>query len=187
MTDLTADLFVSVDGFASGTDVGPFFGYGGPELETWVRETLDQPHVVIMGRVTYEAMAAISAAATDEISVRMTDLPKVVVSNTLTEPLAWRNTRLLRGDLALGMRALKQESDTPLRSIGSITLVKAMMELGLVDRLRLTIFPLTLGADGRDPAYSGYPRAGLDLVETKVLDSRLVMLTYRPGNAPAGA
>ena len=186
MVDLIADLFVSLDGFASGIDVGPFFGYSGAELGTWVREALDQPQVVVMGRVTYEAMAKISSSATDDVSTRMNDLPKVVFSNTLQEPLAWKNTRLLRGDLAEGIRGLKQQSDVPLRSIGSLTLVRSMVRLGLVDRLRVMIFPLTLGQHGRDPAYVGYPRAGLELVETKILDSRVVLLDYRPAGVAGG-
>ena len=120
MAELTADLFVTLDGFASGIDVGPYFGYSGPELDSWVRDHLDQPQLIVMGRVTYEAMAEISSSATDEVSTRMNELPKVVFSNTLQEPLAWGNTRLVRGDLAEQVRALKQQSADPLRSIGSI-------------------------------------------------------------------
>jgi dihydrofolate reductase len=183
MADLVADLFVTVDGYTAGKDVGPFFGYSGPDLDSWVCEALDQPQQVLMGRVTYEAMAAISSSATDTVSERMNDLPKVVFSNTLDEPLAWKNTRLLRGDLADAIRTLKQQSGTPLRSIGSITLVNNLMQLGLVDQLRLMVFPLTLGADGQDPAYAGLPRAGLELIESKILDSRLVLLNYRPTTA----
>lgn len=185
MAELVADLFVTLDGFAAGVNVGPFFGYGGPELDGRVREILDQPQVVVMGRITYESMAAISMPATDEVSTRMNDLPKAVVSSTLTEPLAWRNTRLVSGDVSDGIRALKRESDRPLRTIGSMALVSSMMKLGLVDLLRLTIFPLTLGADGREPIYAGYPRVGYELVQTLVIDSRLVMLEYRPSGGPA--
>jgi dihydrofolate reductase len=132
MAELTADLFVTLDGFASGIDVGPYFGYSGPELDSWVRDHLDQPQLIVMGRVTYEAMAEISSSATDEVSTRMNELPKVVFSNTLQEPLAWGNTRLVRGDVAEQVRALKQQSADPLRSIGSITLVKSLLHLGLM-------------------------------------------------------
>ncbi len=180
MADLTADLFVSLDGFAGAVNAGPYFDYGGPDLDVWVQHELAQPQVVLMGRVTYQAMAAISAPAGDEVNTGMTALPKAVVSNTLTEPLAWQNTRLLRGDPATGVRALKEESEVPLRSIGSLTLVRTLVALGLVDRLRLMVFPLTLGADGREPAYAGYPRAGFELTASTVLDSRLLLLEYRP-------
>jgi dihydrofolate reductase len=180
MAELIADLFVSLDGFAGGVNTGAFFGYGGPELDKWVRDTLEQPQVIVMGRVTYEALAAMSMAATDEGSKRMNELPKVVVSQTLVEPLAWPNTRLLGGDLGARIRALKSGSPDPLRTIGSMALVSSMMKLGLVDLLRVTLFPLTLGPDGREPIYAGYARAGYDLAEARVLDSRLVMLEYRP-------
>ncbi len=186
MPELTADLFISLDGFAAGTGVGPFFGYPGPELAARLRHVLEQPQLVVMGRVTYQALWKISAAAGDEVSTRMNDLPKVVFSNTLTEPLAWANTRLLSGGLAEGIRALKRRPGDPLRSIGSITLVKSLMQLGLVDLLRVTVFPVVLGKDGREPAYASYPRTGLELVDTKVLDSRLVMLEYRPAQGAAG-
>jgi dihydrofolate reductase len=181
MAELTADLFVSLDGFAAGVDTAAFFGYPGPDLGRWIGEAIGQPHVVVMGRVTYEAMAEISAAATDEISTRMTELPKVVFSSTLREPLAWANTRVISGDLGTGLRTLKQESADPLRAIGSLSLVTSMLGLGLVDRLRIAIFPLTLGDDGREPAFAGYPRSGLGLAATTVLDSRIVLLEYRPG------
>ena len=59
MADLTADLFLSLDGFAAGVDVGPFFGYGGPELDSWVHDAQTRPQLVVMGRVTYEVMAQI--------------------------------------------------------------------------------------------------------------------------------
>ena len=180
MAELIADLFVSLDGFAKGVDAGPFFGYSGPELESWVNDAVGQPQLIVMGRVTYEALAAISSAAADGVSARMTELPKVVVSNTLTEPLAWANTRLIRGDLGAGIGALKRQSPVPLRSIGSITLVAGMTRLGLVDRLRVAVFPLILGADGREPGLAGHGRAGLELAGATVLDSRIVMLEYRP-------
>ena len=184
MSDLIADLFVSLDGFAAGENAGPFFGYGGDEaleLAEWVRDALSMPQLVVMGRVTYEAMSAISMRAADEVGARMSDLPKAVVSNTLAEPLAWPNTRLVRGELSASIRALKRESDVPLRTIGSVTLVNSLMRLGLVDLFRVMIFPLTLGADGREPIYAGYARAGLELANVQVLDSRLVVLEYRPG------
>jgi dihydrofolate reductase len=186
MAELTADLFVSLDGFAAGVDAGPFFGYSGPELGSWVSDALSQPHLIVMGRVTYQALAAISSPATDEVSARMAELQKVVVSNTLAEPLTWANTRLIRGDLGRQIGALKRQSPVPLRSIGSLTLVAGMMRRGLVDRLRVAIFPLILGDAGREPAFAGQARAGLELTGTTVLDSRIIMLEYRPAGGPGG-
>ncbi len=180
MRELISDLFISLDGFASGVDQPPYFGYFGPDLDSWVREHLAPPQLIILGRVTYEALAQFAPSATDEISVRMNALPKLVFSNSLADPLAWKNTRLVKRPIADEIKALKQQRVDPLRSIGSISLVKSMMQQGLVDRLRLMVFPLILSRAGREPIYSGYPQAGLKLIDTKVLDSRIVLLEYRP-------
>jgi dihydrofolate reductase len=180
MRELVADMFVSLDGFASGTNEAAYFGYFGQDLGNWVREHLDAPQIILMGRVTYEALARFAASATDEVSVRMRMVPKLVCSNTLHEPLAWSNTRLLTGKVGDAIAALKQQDGDPLRCIGSIRLVKSLAKLGLVDRLRLMVFPLILGQNGREPIFVDYPRVPLELVGTKVLDSRLILLEYRP-------
>lgn len=180
MADLTADLFVSLDGFARGENVGPFFGYAGPDLNAWVDAAVKEPQLLLMGRLTYDAMSAISASATDDASMRMNKQAKAVFSNTMTEPLSWQNTRLVRGELAAAIGALKRESAIPIRTIGSMALVNGLMRIGLVDRLRLLVFPLTLGADGSEPMYAGYPRATFELIRSEVLDSRVVLLEYHP-------
>jgi len=180
MRELFADLFISMDGFASGTNEAAYFGYFGPELGKWVQRQLNEPQVILMGRVTYEALAGFSASGTDEVSTRMSALPKVVYSRTLREPLAWKNTRVIRGDVAEEIKALKQQSGDRLRTIGSIRLVKSLMELGLVDRLRLMVFPLILGKTGTEPIFADYPRMPLALVNQEALDARLVLLEYRP-------
>jgi dihydrofolate reductase len=185
VVELTADLFVSADGYALGENTGPYFGYGGPELDRWVETQLGQPHLDLMGRVTYEALAAVSAESGDPASDRMTAQPKAVVSSTLREPLTWPNTRLIRGDAGAAIASLKQESEVPLRTVGSLTLVRSLFGLKLVDRLRLAVFPLVLGPDGREPWFAGYPRAGLDLVASTVLDGRIILLEYQPPRALA--
>ena len=132
-----------------------------------------------MGRVSYQALAPFVPSAADEVSTRMNALPKLVFSSALKEPLAWKNTRLVKRPVADKIKALKQERGDPLRSIGSISLVKSMMQIGLVDRLRLMIFPLVLGDAGREPIYAGYPQVGLELIDTKILDSRIMFTEYR--------
>jgi dihydrofolate reductase len=184
MRELISDLFISLDGFASGVNQPAYFGYFGRDLGGWVRENLAEPQVLLMGRVTYEAMAGFSASANDELSARMRELPKLVFSSKLQEPLVWKNTRVLSGTLADEIKALKQEHGDPLRTIGSISLVKSLMHQGLVDRLRLMVFPLVLGSAGREPIFAGYTHTRFELIQTKVLDSRLVLLKYRPRAEP---
>jgi dihydrofolate reductase len=178
VTELIADLFVSLDGFAGG-DFGPYFGYGGPELDDWIQAELDKPQVVVLGRVTYEALATFASNGSDQGSQRLTALPKVVVSSTLSEPLAWANTRLVAGDAIETLPAVKRDSDVPMRTLGSISLVRNLVAAGLVDRLRLMVFPLTCGSAGSDHIFEDGEPAHFELVQTTVLDARVVLLEYR--------
>jgi dihydrofolate reductase len=182
MSELTSDLFVSLDGFAYGVDVGPYFGYGGPELDAWIQAELDKPQVVVLGRVTFEALATISSNGSDQVSQRLTAVPKVVVSSTLSEPLEWANTRLVAGDAIETLPAVKGDSDVPMRTMGSVSLVRNLVGAGLVDRLRLMVFPLTCGSAGRERIFGEGRLERFELERTRVLDARVVLLEYRTTN-----
>jgi dihydrofolate reductase len=139
MTQLSADFFTTLDGFGLGTRSPAYFGYLGQELERWIADELARPQEVLLGRTTYERLAPVSQAGDDEVSGGLTDLPKIVVSRTLEEPLAWSNSRAVRSTDEV--RTLKEGTGAPLRSMGSLSLVRSLLELGLVDRLRLMVFP----------------------------------------------
>jgi dihydrofolate reductase len=182
MQELTADMFVSLDGFASGADgtqnwIAP---YGGPDLGQFIDSVLSEPQLIVVGRVTYEALAGYWPSAVDGPAKQMNSLPKLVFSKSLQGPLAWQNSRLTKGDLNDEILTLKRESETPLRSIGSVTLVKAMLKLGLVDRLRLVLFPTILGTAGTERIFDGLDPTSLQLAASRVLDTNIVMLDYRP-------
>jgi dihydrofolate reductase len=183
MRELTADMFVSLDGFAAGADGGQSwtFGYFGPQFADYAQRVLAEPQIIIMGRVTYEIMARAWPSSPDPLAGPMNSLPKLVFSATLAEPLAWTNAQLGKTGPIEEIRALKGQPGDPLRSIGSITLVRHLMAAGLVDRLRLVVFPHVLGQAGQEPVFTGYPETSLKLTSTTVLDSRLVVCEYRPG------
>jgi dihydrofolate reductase len=182
MRELTVDMFVSLDGFAAGSDDGQSWTWGflGPQFAEFAEHALGEPQVIIMGRLTYEIMARSRPSSSEQPAARINSLPKLVFSRTLTEPLAWSNARLATRELAEEIRSLKKQPGDPLRSIGSITLAREMMALGLVDRLRLLMFPHVLGSAGRKPVFGNCPEASFNLVSTAVLDSDLVSLEYRP-------
>ena len=180
MRDLIAELFISLDGYAYGEGAPAYFGYLGPDLERRIDENVAAPQVMLMGRKTYGMMSAIVRDQPVEEADRMNELPKVVFSRTLGEPLAWNNSRLAKGDLVDEVRSLKAEGGDPLRTIGSLSVIKALLEAGLVDRLRPIVFSQILGETGREPIFPGLPDVDLELVETSVLDGRLVTLEYRP-------
>lgn len=177
MRSLTADLFLTVDGFARGENSPAFFGYDGPDLASWIGEQMSSPHVIVMGANTYRLLAGMSNQVDDD---PMAAVPKVVFSRSLQPPVDWPNTTLIADDAAAAMPALKDEDGAPLRVIGSISLVRSLLRLGLLDRLRLMVFPQVLGDSGREPAFAGLPDLTLRLDSTRVLDGRLILTEYVP-------
>jgi dihydrofolate reductase len=183
MGRLIADLFTTLDGHASGEGAPAYFGNPGPDLERWIHDQSATPQVLLMGRVTYEALSAIVKDEPVESADRMNELPKVVFSGTLRGPLACNNSRLAEADLLDEVRSLKAGTDDPLRTLGRLSVVRALMEAGMVDLLRLVVFLQILGGTGREPIFASLPDVDLELVDTNVLDGRLVVLEYRPATA----
>ena len=179
MSDLTVDMFLSVDGWAGSESSPGYFGYFGPELEEWITAELALPQLVVFGRRTYEALAGLPNEARDPSWKRMTELDKVVFSGTLQEA-SWPNTRICRDDLIAEVTRLKGDSGVPLRTMGSLSVARQLLVAGLVDRLRLMTFPLLVGSAGRDPFFSDVASAELELVDHQALDGRVLLIEYRP-------
>ena len=102
----------------------------------------------------------------------------MVFSHTLRDPLEWANSTLISTDATAAVRSLKQESQTPLRTIGSPTLCRSLLAAGLVDKYQLVVFPVVNGATGTDPIYAGWPDVALDLVDNRTFDGRLQLFKY---------
>jgi len=179
MSTLTVDIFVSVDGWAGSDGLPGYFGYLGPELEQWIRDEGGAPQTLLLGRKTYEILAGLPEEARDEGWQRMTATDKVVFSTTLTEA-SWANTRLCADDLVDEVRAMKASGDLPIRTAGSLSLARQLMDAGLVDRLRLMTFPLVAGEAGREAFFAGVGSADLELTDHRVLDGRVLLVEYRP-------
>jgi dihydrofolate reductase len=109
----------------------------------------------------------------------MSQLDKVVFSRTLTQ-VSWTNTRLCSGTLRDEVRAMKDGGEVPLRTMGSLSVARQLVDVGLVDRLRLMIFPLIAGPSGREAAFQGIAAADLELVDHQALDGRVLLVEYRP-------
>lgn len=181
MSELIADLFISVDGHARGERSPGYFGFGGPDLDRWIRAQAERPQRHIMGRRTYEALAGLPEAVRDEGWHAMAATPTTVCSRTL-RTASWPHTTI-SDDLVGTVRGLKAE-DTVLRTIGSLSVVRQLLHAGLVDRLRLLVFPLIVGETGQEPVFAQLPDMALDLVGQSVLDGRIVLAEYRPSGAP---
>ncbi|MBV9547135.1 MAG: dihydrofolate reductase family protein, partial [Chloroflexi bacterium] len=98
----------------------------------------------------------------------------------LEEPLNWPNATLVRGDAIDFVARLKRESELPLRSHGSLSMNRALMAAGLVDRVQVTLFPVITGQTGLDPIFKGAADFDLELIESRTLDGHIQELIYRP-------
>ncbi|MFD4370140.1 dihydrofolate reductase family protein [Streptomyces sp. NPDC058527] len=123
---------------------------------------------MVFGAHTYRAFA------------RMTNLPATVMSSTLEEPLDWPAANVVHGDAVDIVARLKEEPAVPLRSHGSLSMNRALMAAGLVDRVQVTLFPVITGQTGREPIFGGAADFDLELIEHRTLDGRIQELNYRP-------
>ena len=183
----TFDVFSSLDGYGgvSSGDWGGYWGKQGPELLDRRLALYDVEQRMVFGRNTYRAFAEMLAAG-DEESVRdpwvsrMRSLPATVVSTTLPGPLDWPDAAVVSGDAVDVVARLKEESEVPLRSHGSLAMNRALMAAGLVDRIQVTLFPVITGKTGDDPIFKGAADFDLELIESRTLDGSIQELIYRP-------
>jgi dihydrofolate reductase len=126
------------------------------------------------------------AASTEESEVRdawvmrMRNLPATVVSTTLHGPLDWPDATVVTGDAVDVVARLKEDSEVPLRSHGSLSMNRALMAAGLVDRVEVTLFPVITGQTGVDPVFQGSADFDLELLGSQTLDGHTQVLVYRP-------
>ena len=183
----TFDVFSSLDGYGAATaGWSGYWGKQGPELLEHRLALYGTEQRMVFGANTYRAFAEMLASSTEESEVhdpwvtRMRNLPATVVSTSLEGPLDWPNATLVSGDAVDVITRLKEESEVPLRSHGSLSMNRALMAAGLVDRVQLTLFPVITGQTGTDPIFRGAADFDLELIRSRTLDGRTLELTYRP-------
>src|SRR5205809_3873091 len=183
----TFDVFSSLDGFgaASGNWTG-YWGKQGPELLDHRLALYSEEQRMVFEANTYRAFARMLASSTEESEVRdpwvtrMRSLPATVVSTTLEGPLDWPDATVVRGDAVDVVARLKEESDLPLRSHGSLSMNRALMAAGLVDRLQVALFPVITGQTGLDRIFQGAAVFDRELIESRTLDGNIQELIYQP-------
>ena len=180
MPDLLVDFITSLDGYGAGEGWPGYWGLAGPEYLAWLEESPESSFTALMGATTYRQLSGFAAESDDDTFALLNAMSKVVFSSTLEEPLEWANARLVQGDPVEAVRSLKSESPVGLRTIGSLTLCRSLLEAGLVDRFRVVVFPVITGSTGRERIYDGYPDVGLELVASRTFDGRIQLLEYVP-------
>ncbi|MEU2272266.1 dihydrofolate reductase family protein [Streptomyces olindensis] len=183
----TFDVFSSLEGYgAARADWTGYWGKQGPELLDHRLALYGAEQRMVFGANTYRAFADMLASSTDDSDVRdpwvtrMRNLSATVVSTTLEGPLDWPDATVVSGDAVDVVARLKEESDVPLRSHGSLSMNRALMAAGLVDRLQVTLFPVITARTGLDPIFQGAADFDLELLENRTLDGHIQELVYRP-------
>ncbi|WP_109508208.1 dihydrofolate reductase family protein [Nocardioides speluncae] len=185
----TFDVFSTVDGFGSYNEDGDWGGYWskqGPEFLDGRLTAYGEEQRLVLGANTFRQFVQLMGPSTgaikdlDPVNTLMRNMPTTVVSTTLEGPLDWPDATLVSGDAVEVVARLKDESDVPLRSHGSLSMNRALMAAGLVDRVQLTVFPVVSGRTGAFPVFGGAADFDLELLESRVLDGHTQELTYRP-------
>jgi dihydrofolate reductase len=179
MPELLIDFITSLDGYASAEGWPGLWGLGGPEYLAWLQAQPEADFTVLMGATTYRVMSRLADEGEPGVDA-LAAMSKVVFSSTLTEPLAWPNTRLVAGDAVEAVREMKAKGETSMRTIGSLALGRSLLRSGLVDRFRVVVFPVITGSTGRERIYDGYPDVALDMIGSRTFDGRIQLLEYVP-------
>lgn len=188
MGKLIVTEFISLDGIIEDPGGAEGYAHGGwsfrspaPDSETFKFEELQAADVQLMGRVTYDGFAAAWPAmeeATGEFGRKMNNMPKVVVSTTLTSP-EWKNTTVISGNVAGEVAKLKERYTGDVLVPASATLVETLREHDLVDEYRLMVHPVVLGS-GKRLFKEGAGGTELELVESRTMGPSVLLLIYRP-------
>jgi dihydrofolate reductase len=183
----TFDVFSSLDGYGSHRgNWGGYWGKQGPELLEHRLSLYGSEQRMVFGANTYRESVRLLGPSIAESGggenwvTRMMRMPTTVISTTLEDPLDWPNVTVASGDAVDVVARLKAESEVPLRSHGSLSLNRALMAAGLVDRVQVTLFPVITGQTGVNPIFQGAADFDLELIENRTLDGHIQELSYRP-------
>jgi dihydrofolate reductase len=184
--------FVSLDGVMEDPGGAEDFKYGGWTFEIERGEDGDKfkldealnADALLLGRKTYEGFAAAWPSREGEFADKFNNMPKYVVSSTLQDP-DWTNSTVLDGDPAEEVGKLREDVDGDIVVHGSAQLVQALVDQGLVDELRLMVFPVVLGAGKRLFGETSDKRR-LKLSDSKTVGDGVTILIYEPAGTEAG-
>lgn len=182
----TWDVYSTLDGFASYNEDGDWGGYWGkqgPEFLEHRSNVLNQDQRLVLGANTFREFVKLipdNVRDLDAVNARMKSMPTTVISTTLKGPLDWPDATLESGNAVDLVAQLRETSPVPLRSHGSLSMNRALMAAGLVDRLQVSVFPVVSGQTGQEPVFEGAADFDLELVEAQTFDGRIQELIYRP-------
>ena len=184
MRKVVASEFVSLDGVVESPDKW-HFPYFNDQMGDAIGVAMATSDAMLMGRVLYEEWAAFwPKQDPDEnpVAARMNGVRKYVVSTTLEEPLEWQNSTLIGDNVAEEISRLKEQPGKDISISGSPTLVRSLLEDGLLDELRLMVHPIVVGS-GKRLFEEGGDQKALQLVDSKTFSTGVLYLTYQPAQS----
>jgi dihydrofolate reductase len=194
MRKLVVNTFVTLDGVMQapgGPEEDPTGGFthGGWSVPGWddammqdMGEFMGKPFDLLLGRKTYEIFAAYWPHSDEPGAAELNNARKFVASRTL-DKVEWQNSTLLQGDVPEAVARLKEQDGPEIQVHGSSDLIQTLLQHGLIDEFRVWTFPVVLGT-GKRLFGEGTVPAGLELVDSKVSSTGVVMATYRPRGEP---
>jgi dihydrofolate reductase len=195
MRRIVVSEFVTLDGVMEDPGGGESSSRGGwafrfergPEGDQYKVDELLAADALLLGRTTFEGFAAAWPGQSGDFADKMNGMQKIVVSTTMGDP-GWSPTTVIRGDVARELGAIKEGPGADMLVAGSGQLVRQLLADGLVDELRLMVFPVVLGG-GKRLFADGVPTTSLQLTEAKpVGPAGVVVLTYTAsGSSPNGS
>lgn len=176
MRKLVVAEFLSLDGVME----APMwtFKYWNDEIAAFKGEETSTSDALLLGRVTYEGFAQAWPESKDEGAEYFNNVRKYVASTTLTEPLEWNNSHLIKGSIVEAVSKLKQQDGTNITVHGSGRLIQTLIQHDLVDVYRLLVYPVVLGKGQR--LFEAGTTATLKLVEARPFSSGVTALIYEP-------
>ena len=181
MRKVVASEFVSLDGVVESPEKW-HFPYFNDEMGDAIGTAMAASDAMLMGRVLYEEWAAFwPKQDPDEnpVAARMNGVRKYVVSTTLEEPLEWQNSTLIGDNVAEEISKLKEQPGKDISISGSPTLVRSLLQDGLLDELRLMLHPIVVGS-GKRLFEDGGDQKALQLVDSRTFSTGVLYLTYQP-------
>lgn len=181
MRKIVASLFISLDGVTEAPDQWQFDHFDA-DMMAGMGTQLAMEDTVLLGRVTYQEWADYWPNSDDEMyGSHINNTPKYVVSTTLDKVGwgKWNNVTLIKGNLAEELNKLKQQPGKNIGVAGSPTLVRSLLQKGLIDELMLMIHPVVVGR-GKRLFKDGSELKQLELIYSKITETGVAILTYRP-------
>ncbi|MBI1256004.1 MAG: dihydrofolate reductase [Chloroflexi bacterium] len=175
MRNIIVTEFMSLDGVVE--NPGWTFPYWNDETAAFKTEESSSGEHLLLGRVTYQQFASAWPNSTDQGAAYFNGTRKYVFSNAPVA-LDWNNSVQLKGDLVEAVTQLKQQDGPELVVHGSIALANGLLQAGLVDRLRLLIYPVVIGTGKR--LFQDDARLTLKLIESKAFSSGVIACVYQP-------